>query len=70
MIKQTHGFGYSEYLKGDAWKCASSPTGAHHWIVGRHDSVCMHCQANSKPKPAAPAGTDLVPATVATLPTP
>lgn len=70
MIKQTHGFGYAEYLKGDAWRCGNSPTRAHHWMVGHHDSVCKYCLVNNTPKLPLPVGTDLVPAIVATTPTP
>ena len=42
MIKQPHRYEYAEYLKGDSWKCSPSPTGAHHWIIGRQ-IVCKHC---------------------------
>ncbi len=44
MRKQLHGQGYTDYLKSDDWRCAQSPTGAHHWIIGR-PTVCKHCQA-------------------------
>ncbi len=68
MIRPNHGLDYAAYLKGDAWKCASSPTGAHHWMVNRRDTTCKYCLVNNVPKPSTPAGTLLMPANVAALP--
>lgn len=49
MIGRTHGQGYAEYVSGGSWKCSSSPTGAHHWIVGR-TTVCKHCHLGKAPE--------------------
>jgi len=27
---------HAEYLASDVWRCAASPTGAHHWIEIQH----------------------------------
>jgi len=69
MVRPNHGLEHAAYLKGDGWKCSSSPTGAHHWRVGRHESVCKYCLLNNSLKPTAPAGT-VAPAGVVTPPTP
>lgn len=42
MIKQNYRYDHAAYLKGDTWKCSHSPTGAHHWIIGRQ-TVCKYC---------------------------
>ena len=42
MAKQIYKHEYDDYLKGDSWKCSSSPTGAHHWIIGKQ-TVCKYC---------------------------
>ena len=42
MVKHIRGQDYAEYLKGNSWRCSSSPTGAHHWIVG-NQMVCKYC---------------------------
>ncbi len=31
--------------KGKPWYCQKSPTGAHHWIITAHHSLCKYCQA-------------------------
>lgn len=70
MIRQTHGLDYAAYLKGDSWKCSFSPTGAHHWMVGRHETVCKYCLVNSIPKPPNSPGTGLMTASGIKPPTP
>lgn len=40
---------YRAYLNSDVWKCAESPTGAHHWVEIRKYMVkslflCIHCK--------------------------
>ncbi len=57
MIRRNHGLDYAAYLKGDAWKCALSPTGAHHWLVSRSDTTCKYCLVDNVPKPPILAGT-------------
>lgn len=60
MIRRNHGLDYAAYLRGDAWKCTLSPTGAHHWLVSRSDTTCKYCLADNVQKPPAPAGTLLM----------
>ena len=33
---------YLTYLTGNSWRCAKSPTGAHHWII-RGRATCIYC---------------------------
>ena len=33
---------WGSYLTGDSWRCAESPTGAHHWII-RGRATCIYC---------------------------
>ncbi|GEM_PF-5141832 len=70
MIRHAHMLDYAAYLKGGTWKCDDSPTKAHHWIVGRRETVCKYCLVNNAPKPISPADTILIPPTVATSTTP
>jgi len=37
-----------EYIDSGRWKCAISPTGAHHWIVIRDQMTCKHCSEKRK----------------------
>ncbi len=39
----------AEYLKGDSWRCSSSPTGAHHWII-RRQTICKYCLKTKQPQ--------------------
>lgn len=64
MIRRNHGLDYAAYLKGDAWKCSLSPTGAHHWLVSRKDTTCKYCLVDNVPKPPILAGTLLMSAIV------
>lgn len=34
----------SGYLEREAWRCPSSPTGAHHWDIERHRGTCRYCR--------------------------
>jgi len=43
----------AEYLKGDSWKCSSSPTGAHHWII-RRQTICKYCLTTKQIKDTQP----------------
>ncbi len=39
----------AEYLKGNSWRCSSSPTGAHHWIIQKK-TICKYCHTAQQPK--------------------
>ena len=40
---------HAEYLKGDSWRCNSSPSGAHHWIIGSQ-TICKYCLTVKQPQ--------------------
>jgi hypothetical protein len=42
MAKQITGQEHAEYLKGNSWRCSSSPSGAHHWIINSQ-RICKYC---------------------------
>ncbi len=58
MVTHIQGQGHAEYLKGDSWRCSSSPSGAHHWILGRQ-TICKYCLTVKKPQ-AIQFGKDTV----------
>jgi hypothetical protein len=58
MVTHIRGQDHAEYLKGDSWKCSSSPSGAHHWILGRR-TICKYCLTVEKPQ-AVQLGKDTV----------
>jgi hypothetical protein len=31
------------YVESGSWKCAKSPTGAHHWFILHLQMTCQHC---------------------------
>jgi hypothetical protein len=35
--------GDREYISSDRWKCAKSPSGAHHWIIQNYQMTCRYC---------------------------
>ncbi len=37
-----------EYIESGRWKCAKSPTGAHHWHITEDQMVCIHCKENRR----------------------
>ena len=39
----------AQYLKGDSWRCSSSPSGAHHWIIQRQ-TICKYCHMVQQPQ--------------------
>jgi len=44
---------YTAYVEARKWVCEESPTGAHHWMIGRgHEGVshgqCVYCRARRK----------------------
>lgn len=36
---------YQDYIKSERWKCAESPTNAHHWVERQSSGIftCKHC---------------------------
>lgn len=32
-----------DYIDSGNWKCAKSPSGAHHWIIFQSQMTCKHC---------------------------
>ena len=32
----------ASYLTGNSWRCAKSPTSAHHWKI-RGKAICVYC---------------------------
>jgi|WetSurMetagenome_2_1015567.scaffolds.fasta_scaffold311724_3 hypothetical protein len=46
---------HAEYLKGTSWKCKSSPSGAHHWIIG-NETICKYCHEIKQPQITQPYG--------------
>ena len=49
MTKYISSPGHAEYLKGDSWRCSSSPSGAHHWIIGG-ETICKYCLTVKQPQ--------------------
>jgi len=49
MVTHIRGQDHAEYLKGDSWKCSSSPSGAHHWIIASK-TICKYCFTVDKPQ--------------------
>ena len=35
-------FKRGSYLTGNSWRCAKSPTSAHHWKI-RGKAICVYC---------------------------
>jgi hypothetical protein len=56
MNLYTRGQDRAEYLKGDTWRCSSSPSGAHHWIITRK-TICKYCHVEQQP-PIIQTGKD------------
>jgi len=44
MVNKSRALKRERYLGGDGWRCATSPTGSHHWDIGDANvGTCRHC---------------------------
>ena len=41
--KGTYVNAYGKYIESGSWKCSSSPTGAHYWLVISDGMKCKYC---------------------------